>query len=171
MIKKITQERLKELLSYDPETGVFRWKVDRRKVKAGTRAGALTKGYIVISVDGKKYKAHRLAWLYTYGCWPTNEIDHVNRVKDDNRLCNLRDVTRQQQQFNRGVKGYSWYKRDRKWQAQIKLNGILRYLGLFDTPEEANAAYLAAKEELHKIREQNNERVFSDEKIKGRTDI
>ena len=152
----LTQERLKELLDYDPATGVFVWKVPKaRPVKAGNKAGySESDGYISIQIDRKRYKAHRLVWLHVYGRWPKEEIDHINRIRGDNRLENLREVTRQQQNFNVGAKGYSWNKRDRKWQSSIGFNGKLKNLGYYDTEEEASAAYLAAKEELHTIGEQ-----------------
>lgn len=147
----ITQERLKELLDYDPETGAFAWKVTKgRRAKTGRRAGCVSvHGYIIIQIDGKHYPAHRLAWLHVYGQWPKVTIDHINRVRDDNRLENLREATKQQQGFNRGAKGYTWHKQTKKWVAQIGLNGRLKNLGYYETEEEAGAAYLAAKAELH----------------------
>lgn len=82
-------------LSYDRDTGVFRWKVpSSRRVRVGEEAGTISDGYIVISLDGKMYKAHRLVWLIEYNCWPTNEIDHYpDRTRSNNRITNLRDVT------------------------------------------------------------------------------
>lgn len=89
------QARLQELLEYAPETGAFRWRVNRTSVRAGTVAGRLdSKGYRQISVDGQRYAAHRLAWLYVNGEWPMHEVDHVNGIRDDNRIANLRDVAR-----------------------------------------------------------------------------
>lgn len=152
----LTQERLKELLDYDPETGVFVWKVGKgSRAQAGQRAGCGDgKGYTQIKIDKKLYLAHRLVWFYAHGRWPKEEIDHINRVKNDNRIDNLREVTHQQQQFNKGAKGYYWSKWAKKWMARIKLNGKMKYIGYYDTEEEASAAYLAAKKELHIIGEQ-----------------
>ena len=156
----LTQERLKELLDYDPETGVFVRKASRGTAKAGSVAGCMyNTGYIMIRIDSKDYTAHRLAWLYVYGCWPTNQIDHINRVKDDNRLCNLREATQSENNWNvgkyknnkSGLTGVSWHNSTKKWQAQISVNGKLIYLGLFDTPEEGHAAYLKAKAAHHKF--------------------
>jgi hypothetical protein len=98
----LTAERLRELLDYDPLTGVFLWKVPRAQViKAGDLAGTFcAKGYRKIIVDGRSYKAHRLAWLYVYGEWPADQIDHINRVKDDNRIANLRSVTNGENRAN-----------------------------------------------------------------------
>lgn len=94
--EKLTQKRVKELLDYDPETGLLTWKVNRRgSAKAGdvikTVDGA---GYIQLSVDSKRYLAHRVIWLWNYGYFPENQVDHINRIKTDNRLCNLREVSR-----------------------------------------------------------------------------
>lgn len=152
----ITQERLKELLDYDPKTGVFVRKVDiRGGAKTGDRAGSLNKhlGYIQINVDGKKYFAHRLAWLYVYGCWPKDTIDHINRQRADNRIENLREATVQQQNFNVGAKGCHLHKPSKKWMAQIMSNGKRKYLGYFDTETEAMAAYFTAKKQLHNTEE------------------
>ena len=116
----LTQERLKELLHYDPETGVFRWKVDRPKgVKIGNKAGTLDQdGYRKISLDGKRFYAHRLVWLYVHGEFPFDQIDHKNRVPDDNRLVNLRQATSGENRANSktthlGMKGAYFHKRKR----------------------------------------------------------
>lgn len=154
----LTQERLKELLDYNPETGVFVWRVSKGTRKAGRVAGAVNiTGYVDIAIDGKKHRAHRLAWLYTYGCWPNKDIDHINRIRTDNRIENLRDTDKNEwnrdKQVNNtsGYTGVSWHKWTKKWIAKIKVYGKNTHLGLFDTPEAANAAYMAAKEKLHII--------------------
>lgn len=152
--KILTQDRLKELLSYDPETGVFTHKTYRGgRIKAGERAGALmNKGYVHIKVDGKKYLAHRLVWLYVSGQFPTDEVDHINGDRADNRLVNLRAVTKKQncenrkQQINNksGHRGVHWHKASGKWQAMIRHQGELIPLGLFnDVIDAANAARFA----------------------------
>ena len=153
----LTQERLMSLVSYDAETGVFTWRITRRNCKTGAVAGSLLKGYVRISIDSKIYAAHRLAWLYTHGCWPSNEIDHINRVRNDNRLCNLREATRELNTQNAnvrvdspyGIRGVTKHKYRNKYRARIQANKKAMLLGLFDTPEEAAAAYAAAAAKLH----------------------
>ena len=100
--KTLSAERLREMLDYDAETGIFVWRKDHGvNVKAGMEAGHVTnKGYRMISLDGFRSVSHRLAWLYVYGAFPSGEVDHINRVKTDNRLCNLREVTRSENQQN-----------------------------------------------------------------------
>lgn len=95
--KQLTYERLNEPLDYNPETGEFIWKSpNNRRVRVGAVAGTLGHmGYCIITIDGKHYRAHRLAWLYVNGYTPENGVDHINRVKNDNRICNLREVSQQ----------------------------------------------------------------------------
>ena len=143
----LTQTRLKELLHYDTESGIFTWikiKVSNQ-VKVGDKAGSLkSSGYTEISIDGKKYKAHRLAFLYINGRMPTN-IDHINHKCSDNRLINLREVSHQDNCKNRsirsdnkyGVVGVSWKKQSSKWYAYISNNGKVVHLGYFDEFSEA----------------------------------
>lgn len=155
----ITQSRLKELLHYEPDTGVFTWLV---RTSDSVRIGDLAGGchgnrYRRIRIDGKLYLAHRLAWLYMTGAWPDNQIDHVNGVRDDNRIANLREATNAENQQNRakdvrntsGFPGVSWCRRDSKWRGLIKFEGRQKYLGVFDSPADAHAAYLKAKAERH----------------------
>jgi hypothetical protein len=156
---KVTADRLREVLVYDPETGEFRWRIDRNNVVAGTLAGSTTSaGYISIRVDGIPHQAHRLAWLYVHGEWPQRLIDHRNGVTSDNRIANLRPATRTQNGQNiqgprvdnaSGFLGVSWSARCKRWRAAIRVDGDKRHLGYFDTPEEASAAYLTAKAEHH----------------------
>lgn len=155
---ELTQSRLKELLHYDPETGVFVWRIPRGSAKTGDVAGCPhPEGYRKIMIDRKIYLAHRLAWLYVHGAWPKDEIDHRNGVRADNRFTNLREATRAENGQNLKIRadntsgfiGVSWYKPARKWQAHINLAGRNKNLGCFDTPEAAHAAYLAAKAEHH----------------------
>jgi hypothetical protein len=151
----ITQEYLKALLDYDRETGVFAWKVKRRHIKAGSVAGSICEGYINISIDKKLQKAHRLAWLYVNGEFPNGEIDHINGNRADNRIVNLRQVTRAQNMQNmdskNGTCGTSYAKHISRWRAGIRKNGKRYNLGCFATQEEAHAAYLKAKQEMHEF--------------------
>lgn len=154
----ITQERLKEVLHYDPETGEFTWKIalsPRRKV--GDSAGGMDAlGYIAFMVDSKRYKAHRLAFLYMTGEIP-GEVDHINLVKNDNRWCNLRPTTTSKNAFNRnrsirntsGVKGVCWDKSRSKWMASLKINGKSKTIGYYPDLIGAELAVRKARIELH----------------------
>ena len=143
----ITQKRLKELLKYDKKTGIFIWKDSRRgAVKVGSIAGTEAEnGYIVIKIDRKDYKAHRLAWLYEYGKMPTGQIDHKNRIKRDNFIDNLKDVTQCKNMKNKekyknntsGETGVYWNEQIKKWLVKITINKKEIYLGAFETKEEA----------------------------------
>lgn len=144
----IDQTKLKKVLHYCPETGVFTWLHNGkgRYQRAGAVAGTNKDGYINISVKCRRYRAHRLAWLYMHGTWPPDEIDHINHIKNDNRLANLRLATRAQNCQNLslrcdnkyGAAGITFHK-DRKkcWQAKLKQNGKIKYLGYYATIEEA----------------------------------
>ena len=156
----LTVSRVRELLHYQPETGVFTWLfITSNRVKVGDVAGGFdAEGYRRISIDGHNYKAHRLAWLYVHGKWPVDQIDHIDCQKNNNRLCNLREATGSGNQQNQrapgrgntsGFLGVSWSVRAKKWKAQITVNGKKIYLGYFPAAELAHAAYLQAKEELH----------------------
>jgi hypothetical protein len=133
-------ERMKTLLEYDGETGVFTWKVCRSGTEGkGSVAGWLDNGYIRIMVDGKSYRAHRIAFAFEYGYFP-KEIDHKNRNKSDNRIKNLREATPQENSKNKsmssrntsGVTGVGWHKGTGKWHARITVDGKLIHLGLYD---------------------------------------
>lgn len=156
----LTAQRLRELLSYDPETGAFTRLVSTcNRVKVGDVAGTLHhEGYIHIRVGGVIRRAHRLAWLYMMGQWPADEIDHINGRRSDNRWANLRDVSKRNNLENQrraqagnksGLLGVDYRANLGKWTAQIQVNGKKRHLGTFDTPELAHAAYTEAKRELH----------------------
>lgn len=157
----LTQERLKQLLDYYPETGLFTWKIaNSKRTHAGDIAGSPSKkGYILIGIDGRVYRAHRLAWLYVNGCWPKNFIDHINSNKTDNRIANLRDVDGKTNMENQtrassqnkssGVIGVSREQGRRRWRAHITTNKKMIHLGYFDTIEEASDAYIAAKRKIH----------------------
>lgn len=154
----ITHKRLLELVHYDPETGEFTWKIRRRgRAVVGGRAGSRLQGYWALRLDGVSYKAHRVAWFYVYKRWPKQDLDHVNRIRGDDRIANLREATRRQNIVNAdlsvtnssGYRGVNWHKASGKWVAQISDFGKKRHLGLFDTPEAAYAAYVVAAKKVH----------------------
>lgn len=153
-----TAEQVSAVLDYAPLTGLFTYKRKSHRRAVGQLAGRVdTKGYFRIRLFGREFKSHRLAWLLTYGVWPAEEIDHKNGVPGDNRLENLREVTtaengqnrRKAQKNNRsGFLGVSAV--GNVFHAQIKVAGTVRHLGCYETADEAHAAYLAAKRELHR---------------------
>ncbi len=157
---ELTQERLKELLSYDPLTGVFLWRVKLSNKNPGDVAGCKKRVYIVISIDDVIYRAHHLAWLYMTGEWPNPFVDHRDLNKHNNVWTNLREATKSQNMANVGIiksnksglKGVSRYRAGesygKPWQACIGKDGKSRHLGHFATKEEAHAAYVAAAENL-----------------------
>jgi len=154
----ITQLRLKELLSYDPETGLFKWNVRRgRMAEAGSDAGSPNSaGYTSIVIEGRRYQAHRLAWLWVHGSFPAGFIDHINCVRDDNRISNLREATVSQNIANAGLRsdnssgfrGVCWIKSAKKWQARIKWQKVAYTLGYFAEIADAKDAYAKAAAEL-----------------------
>jgi hypothetical protein len=143
-----TQERLHYLLDYDADTGFFYWKnPTARQVKVGSRAGTtIGTGYIQIRVDGKVYVAHRLAWMYAYGCDPGRlNVDHRDHDRANNQIANLRLATHGQNGQNcPSIKGYYFNKSRNNWRAEITTNGVRVSLGYFKTPEEAHQAYVEA---------------------------
>lgn len=158
--EKLTAERIRNLLDYNPETGELRWRNNMNgNAMAGSVAGSpQSAGYISIRIDSRPYLAHRLAWLHVHGEWPANQIDHVNGVRYDNRLVNIRETDNRGNQQNlhnahsdnkTGLLGAYWHKGAQKFSAQIMIDGNLKYLGLFNTAEEAHAAYLEAKRKFH----------------------
>lgn len=150
MKTSITQSRLKELLDYNPETGCFTWLVSRQCVQKGDPAGSLhkAKGYIFIRADLARYAAHRLAWLYVYGEWPKKEIDHINGVRSDNRIENLRDVTHAMNLLNQVSATGTTFRPNGSWEASSKSHGKTTYLGRFKTFEQANSAYVSHKKQI-----------------------
>lgn len=161
-MEKLSAAAVREVLNYNPDTGLFSWKNDhgyRGMWKAGTRAGYLTKqGYIKIRVEKKNYFAHRLAWLLTYDKWPDGLLDHIDRVKTNNRIANLREACPLRNSHNTilpnakstsGIRGVYFNKNLQKWQANISSNRKRMHLGLFKTKEEAQQAYLRAKMIYH----------------------
>ena len=144
---------IKKYLRYDAETGKIFWKLNKSSTgKAGNEAGGQNCGYIRMKLNRKSYKAHRIAWLLTYGSWPEDQIDHINGNGLDNRLENLRDVSLIENLRNQkipknntsGTIGVSFYKKDQYYQASIQINGKSKYLGYFKNKEEAIAARAAA---------------------------
>ena len=158
--KQVVFEDIRDYLSYDPLTGQFTWIKRQRQGVAGHINGHLCKrsGYIVVGFAGKTYRAHRLAWYFTYGYMPDVQVDHKNEIRNDNRLCNLRLATSLQNGHNSskpsknntsGYLGVSWCKNRKKWKAAINFNYKREVIGYYDTAEEASEAYLARKRELH----------------------
>lgn len=150
----LTQQRLKDVLVYHAETGVFTWRFGRPKAAAGSVAGSVNwKGYWIICIDGKQYRAHRLAWLYVHGEMPEHTIDHVNQNKLDNRIENLRMVTNAENHRNMGIqsnnksgyRGVSYAKERNKFTARIKDGSVYRNLGYFNCALAAAIAYNKAK--------------------------
>jgi hypothetical protein len=162
-IEHITHAELLRLLHYDPESGIFTRKEQRGREQAGSVAGGLSAyGYHSMVIDYRRYKNHRLAWFYVHGRWPQGDIDHINGDRSDNRIANLREVSRSvnlqnQRKANQrnksgflGVALMSARKLSRRpYVATIKANGKLLHLGRFATAEEAHSAYLSKKRELH----------------------
>lgn len=149
---KLTQDRLREVLHYDPEIGVFTWTMPRRGVVVGRDCGRLSKqhGYRDIGIDYVLYRAHRLAFLYMTGCWPVGDVDHINGNKADNRWSNLREATRSQNCSNvkivkrrntSGLLGVTWDKTRNLWRAQIRKDGRKVNLGRFKEREDAALAH------------------------------
>ena len=152
---RLTQDLLRELFRY--KNGKLYWRVGRKGVRRGGLAGWVEPdGYRAIGIDQRAYKAHRLIWLYHYGEWPENHIDHVNQDRLDNRIENLRDVTNAENQKNRrinsdntsGFTGVLWYKSSSKWAGRVKHEGKQIHLGMFADKEDAALAVYAARMQL-----------------------
>jgi hypothetical protein len=153
----ITQEKLHELFEY--QDGALIWKVRlAMRIRVGTVAGTIEEnGYIRVTIDGKPYRMHQLVFLYHNGYLTKGkEIDHIDGNRTNNRIDNLREVTRQQNSLNRkyyenssGIKGVSWSKERKKWVVQITINGMNRHLGRYNTLEEAKAVIENARNEYH----------------------
>jgi len=154
---KITQKRLKELFIYDPKTGIFLWRIARGRQAAGAIAGwNCEDGYRRTKVDGPEYGLHRLAILYMHGRMPDADVDHINGIRNDNRIINLRSVTRKENHKNRGISlanksgriGVFWNSGKQKWTARIKVDGIDHHLGHYKEIEDAASARDKAEIEL-----------------------
>ena len=146
----LTATRVREVLDYNAETGVLTWKVNRQGfAKPGREAGYVSPqrntSYRLVKIDGVLYLAHRVCFLHFYGAWPSGEIDHQDQNGLNNRISNLRAVTRAGNAQNQpkhsrnksGVTGVSWNRACRKWRAAIRVCGVQDYLGQFDTLAEA----------------------------------
>ena len=158
----LTAARLRELLHYDPETGLFVRKVARtgKGSAVGSTAGSLnSNGYVIIGIDGALFRAHRLAWLYMAGEWPEQHIDHIDGIRNNNRWANLRDVSRAMNAQNQhaphsrnkssGLAGVSWNHKCSNWKAYITVSGKRKHIGYFKDPALAHLAYLEEKRRLH----------------------
>ena len=168
MKNELTQERLKELLHYDPDTGDFTWKYRYDMPKqwntryANKKSGCIhCEGYIRIRINEKKYLAHRLAILWMTGKFPKKQVDHVDGIKDNNKWNNIREATHSENQQNQkkahkdnkstGLLGVCFKKIDKKYYSRIYVNNKSKFLGYFKTAQEAHEAYLKAKRELHEF--------------------
>ena len=150
-------DRLKELLHYEPSTGVFTWKICSGRAQIGAVAGHINKphGYHVITIDGKKHKAHRLAWLYVHGSIPDEQIDHKNRVRTDNRIDNLRPADQFTNMANAGdnarntsgFKGVAWHEATQKWTVRLTVKRKTIYLGEYAAIETAASVRANAEKE------------------------
>ncbi|MFA6060922.1 MAG: HNH endonuclease [Taibaiella sp.] len=161
---ELTQERLKELLNYDQETGVFTWleRNDKRFNSrfSGKKAGRInSEGYIHILIDKNEYKAHRLAFLYITGSFPKDQVDHINSIRSNNKWSNLRESTHSENQQNQkkafksnkstGVLGVYFYEKTNRFRAHIGINKKDVTLGWFKTLDDASKAYIDAKRKFH----------------------
>lgn len=155
-MSELTAARLREVVNYDPETGIFTNKLARQGTQVGAVLGTNSRGYLVICVDCTLYQAHRLAWLYVNGEWPPEELDHKDKIRHHNWIDNLRPATHGQNSANTnvrahnksGVKGVNWDSDRQLWRARITKDRKGITLGRFPTPEEAHAAYVAAADRL-----------------------
>lgn len=161
---KVTAEQLRNILDYNPYTGTFTWKVKAAKntivgAEAGCRyAQDSGKKRIGIRIEGRRYLAHRLAWLHVHGAWPVGQIDHRNGNPLDNRICNLRECSNAQNSWNKGpsrrsrigLKGVFMRKGRSGFYARIRIGDRRLFLGRFETAEDAHAAYCQAAKEHHR---------------------
>lgn len=154
----LTQEQLKQILHYDPETGVFRWKLvmANNRNKIWGIAGSINQGYVRIRLKNKTYECHRLAFLYVTGFWPENDVDHIDGCRSNNKWENLRQATRKQNCENiklrknntSGYRGVVWHKATGKWSAMVRHNKKAIWLGLYEDVKEAAIVAAAKRSEL-----------------------
>lgn len=158
MGSNLTQEYLKEIISYDKDSGLISWiKPTSKRARKGSYAtGKDSGGYLRVGINGVRYRIHRIVWLYVYGKWPEKLIDHINGVKTDNRIENLRDascsmniqnVRKARSDNKNGTLGVTNV--GKKWRAKININGECKHVGYFYTKELAHEAYLNAKRGIH----------------------
>lgn len=155
-MKYPTKEEIEKHVIYDPTTGVFtRTKIDRRGSKEGIAGGINSNGYIKISINNIGYYAHRLAWIVTYGYNPDMKLDHINRIRTDNRIVNLREVTDKENALNKslrvdnksGLIGVYWHKASNKWMVEVGR----KYLGLYDSLLEAAVCSITYGKQIKSI--------------------
>lgn len=153
----ITQSRLKELLNYNQNTGIFTWIVNKNRAHIGDIAGCSnSKGYIYIQINGYNFRAHRLAWLYVYGKFPDYEIDHIDRDRKNNRISNLRDINHNQNMQNTkiyssnksGYRGVSWNKTQCKWKVTVRYKQKHYHGGVFVNIDDAIESVKCLREKL-----------------------
>lgn len=158
----VSLDRIKQALSYCPDTGHFIWLVSRKGTKGiGSVAGSINShGYVDIQVLGLRIFGHRLALWYSTGTFPSEQVDHLNGIRSDNRIANLREASAAENKQNvkaarrhnkTGLLGVSFSKPMKKFQARIRVNNVVHRLGYFDSAEDAHQAYLAAKRSLHQF--------------------
>ena len=154
-----TIKRLRDLIDYDPKTGIMRWKVCKAsRINIGDIiTGKMKLGHLRVGIDGQRYLAHRIAWFHYYGKWPTKHIDHIDNNPENNAINNLRECTPAQNLWNRpaqcnsllSLKGVSFDTRRGTWFARIMVEGKLHWLSSYNSPELAHAGYIKAAKKLH----------------------
>lgn len=159
-LNDLTADQVRSLFNYDALTGDFSWKTLPRNSKSKKLIVGIKEslGYLRVKILGKKYTLHRVIWLWVYGSWPDEEVDHVNGIRDDNRLDNLRQSNRTMNNQNRhyahsnnklGLMGVYWNKQSSLYRASIQVNNHKIHLGSFRDPHQAHEAYLDAKRQIH----------------------
>lgn len=147
-----------DILTYDADTGLFRWKVSQGRAVAGAIVGTrFSKGYLRFKTGGHHYFLHRVAWMMTYGRWPDGFIDHINGNTSDNRISNLRECSMSENICNQkvrsdsgtGMKGVNYRKNDQRYVAYVNKDGKRHYLGSFVNAEDAYSAATKARSDLH----------------------